>query len=363
MNRYFTLLLLAAMLFPFISSPLMAQSDFNFLVWSDECDGEGMIDTSKWFHQTLLPNGTSWYNGEIQHYTDREENAYLEDGSMVILAIKESFTDQGVTKEYTSARLNSKFAFTYGRVEVRAKLPQGVGTWPAIWMLGQNITEPGGYWAEDFGTVGWPACGEIDIMEHWGTNQNYVQSALHTPSSFGGTVNHGGKQLSDVSNTFHTYALEWSSEKMEFSVDGDVYYTYDPLVKDMSTWPFDANQYMLLNIAIQPSIDPNFTQSPMVIDYVRVYQETPPLGVDFGSQNDRIKLFPNPSSENVSVQVDPAFVGGALSMYSVDGRMVHDMKLSSATVQVDLRELQSGVYSVQVKNIGGEVELTRLVVN
>ena len=130
------------------------------------------LDSAKWHHQTVIPNGWSWFNGEVQHYTDRLENTYVSDGTPKIVAQKEQFTDQGVTKQYTSARLNSKFAFTYGRVEVRAKMPIGHGTWPAIWMLGKNITERGAYWeTQGFGTTSWPACGEIDIMEHWGRNQ------------------------------------------------------------------------------------------------------------------------------------------------------------------------------------------------
>ena len=247
---------------------------FTNLVWSDEFDGNGAVDESKWFHQTLLPNGWGWFNGELQHYTDREENSYVEDGFLHIVAKEETFTDQGVTKEYTSARLNSKFAFTYGRVEARAKMPFGIGTWPAIWMLGKNINEPGAYWqTQGFGTTAWPACGEIDILEHWGSNQNYVQSALHTPSSSGATVNHGGIMVSDVSNTFHIYAMEWTEDKIDFSVDGIIYYTYQPDPQNMSTWPFVADQFILLNVAIENSIDPAFTESDLVLDYIRVYQE------------------------------------------------------------------------------------------
>ena len=247
---------------------------FTNLVWSDEFDGNGAVDESKWFHQTLLPNGWGWFNGELQHYTDREENSYVEDGFLHIVAKEETFTDQGVTKEYTSARLNSKFAFTYGRVEARAKMPFGIGTWPAIWMLGKNINEPGAYWqTQGFGTTAWPACGEIDILEHWGSNQNYVQSALHTPSSSGATMNHGGIMASDVSNTFHIYAMEWTEDKIDFSVDGIIYYTYQPDPQNMSTWPFVADQFILLNVAIENSIDPAFTESDLVLDYIRVYQE------------------------------------------------------------------------------------------
>ncbi len=251
-------------------------SPYNNLVWSDEFDGNGPIDNSKWFHQTFIPNGWGWFNGELQHYTDREDNSYLQNGYLHIVAKDETYTDpvQGITKQYTSARLNSKFAFTYGRVEARAKLPEGVGTWPAIWMLGKNINETGAYWqTQGFGTTGWPECGEIDIMEHWGSNQNYIQSALHTPSSFGATVNHGGLMANDVSNTFHIYAMEWTSDEIIFSLDGVPYYTYSPSPQNMSTWPFIADQYILLNVAIQNSIEPSFTESEMVLDYIRVYQQ------------------------------------------------------------------------------------------
>ena len=249
-------------------------SDYNVLVWSDEFDVDGAIDGSKWFHQTQLPNGTSWYNGELQHYTDRIENSYVQNGHLYIVAKDETFTDQNVTKEYTSARLNSKFAFTYGRIEVKAKLPTGDGTWPAIWMLGKNINEPGAYWqTQGFGTTSWPDCGEIDIMEHWGTNQDFTQSALHTPSSFGNTVNHGGTMGNEVSDVFHTYAAEWTPTEIRFYYDNYHVYTYAPQPQNMSTWPFIADQYLILNIAIISSIQPSFTESPMVIDYVRIYQD------------------------------------------------------------------------------------------
>ena len=252
-----------------ITSP----NNFNYLVWSDEFKGTGAISNVNWFHQTQLPSGGSWFNGEVQHYTNRAVNSSQNGGSLNLIAKKEVFTDQGRTKQYTSARLNSKFAFKYGKVEIRAKLPTGSGTWPAIWMLGKNISEGGAYWqTQGFGTTGWPACGEIDIMEHWGSNQNFVQSAMHTPSSSGGTINHGGQSIATVSSQFHTYALEWTEEEMVFSVDDVVHYTYNPSPKDSSTWPFVADQYILLNIAIEPSIAGSFVQSTMEIDYVRVYQ-------------------------------------------------------------------------------------------
>ena len=245
------------------------------LVWSDEFEGTGAIDTDKWFHQTQLPNGENWYNGEVQHYTNRTDNSYLADGYLHIVAKRETFTDQNRTKQYTSARLNSKYAFTYGRVEIRAKLPKGKGTWPALWTLGQNITEPGGYWTSTHGRAGWPACGEIDIMEHWGFNQDVIQAALHTPSSHGDTQNKGEIRGEDVSDTFHVYAMEWTAEQIDFYYNDTLYYTYNPTTKNNETWPFTEPQYLLFNIAmggIGGEIDPTFTESEMVIDYVRVYQ-------------------------------------------------------------------------------------------
>ncbi|NNC49131.1 MAG: glycoside hydrolase family 16 protein [Flaviramulus sp.] len=247
---------------------------FDTLVWSDEFNNDGAINSEKWFHQTQLPAGGDWYGGLINHYTDRIENSYVKDGFLNIVAKKEVFKDQGEIKEYTSARLNSKFAFTYGRVEVRAKLPTGFGTWPAIWMLNKNINEPGAYWQKQgFGSTYWPVCGEVDILEHWGKKQNYIQSAVHTEASAGDdVVNLGGKVLENVSNQFHVYSVDWDEDKMVFSVDGNEYYTYQPANKDSSNWPFTNDQYLLLNIAIEQDIDSGFKESAMVVDYIRVYQ-------------------------------------------------------------------------------------------
>ena len=250
------------------------KSQFNTLIWADEFEGEGALDKKKWFLQTKLPPGGSWWGGLIQHYTNRETNAYQKDGYLHLVAKKEVYKNQGRTKQYTSARLNSKFAFTYGRVEVRAKLPEGVGTWPAIWMLNKNINEDGAYWyKKGFGKVNWPDCGEVDILEHWGENQNYVSSAVHNGSSYGDiVVNLGGRKVDNVSQEFHIYALEWTKEKMIFSIDGIEHYTYHPSKKNSKTWPYDEEYYLLLNIAILPDIDPNFEDSAMVVDYIRIYK-------------------------------------------------------------------------------------------
>jgi beta-glucanase (GH16 family) len=251
---------------------------YNDLVWSDEFDVNGAVNATNWFHQTQLPAGGSWFNGEVQHYTDELTNSFVNGGFLNIVAKKEPYTSQGFTKQYTSARLNSKFAFKYGRVDVRAKLPIQAGTWPAIWMLGKNVNEDGGFFDAAFGTTNWPACGEIDIMEHGITPSqptNYIQSALHTPSSFGNTSNIGGAIANNLGTDYHVYSMNWSPYQITFLLDGVAFYTYNPAVKTPSNWPFDLEQYLLLNIAmggIAGTIDPSYTQSSMVIDYVRVYQ-------------------------------------------------------------------------------------------
>lgn len=253
---------------------------YNDLVWSDEFSTNGAVNSSNWFHQTQIPSGGNWYNGEQQHYTNQLSNSFVDAGFLNIVAKKETFTDQGYTKQYTSARLNSKFAFLYGRIDVRAKIPVAQGTWPAIWTLGKNINEDGGFFDAVYGTTNWPACGEIDIMEYGITPSqptNYIQSALHTPSSFGNTTNVGGTIASNLGNDFHVYSMNWSPYQISFLIDNVIFYTYNPAVKNASNWPFNSEQYMLLNIAmggVAGSIPSSFTQSTMEIDYVRVYQNT-----------------------------------------------------------------------------------------
>ncbi len=232
------------------------------LLWSDEFDNPGSPDTSKWGYN-IGRGDNGWGNGESQYYTSRSDNVKVEGGFLKITAKRENY--EGT--EFTSARLltQGKFDFTYGRLEVRAKLPTGGGTWPAIWMLGSSV-----------GTLGWPASGEIDVMEHVGNNQGKVQSAVHTPSSFGNTQNYGSQNVANVSTAFHVYGLEWTTTELIFSVDGIEHYRYKPATRNSATWPFDAKQFIILNVAmgggLGGAIDPNFTQSTMEVDYVRVYQ-------------------------------------------------------------------------------------------
>ena len=239
----------------------MPTGENEVLIWSDEFETTGSPCNDNWVYD--LGNGDGgWGNKEAQYYT--RENATIEDDVLKITAKKETYRGYS----YTSARMKTqnKFSFTYGRVEVRAKLPSGGGTWPAIWMLGDAIT-----------TMGWPACGEIDIMEHTGNDQGITSSAIHNASGYGNTpyVNHA-EYVSDVSTSFHTYGIDWTKDKIDFTVDGVVHYTYNPADKTSSNWPFNKPQFIILNVAmggdLGGSIDTAFVESTLEIDYVRVYQ-------------------------------------------------------------------------------------------
>ena len=231
------------------------------LIWSDEFETSGNPCNDNWLYD--IGNGSGgWGNNESQYYT--RENAIVQDNVLKIKAKKETYRGYS----YTSSRMKTqnKFSFTYGRVEVRAKLPSGGGTWPGIWMLGDDIT-----------TVGWPGCGEIDIMEHRGNNQGVTSSAFHMAAGYGNTpFVHERDRVSDVSTNFHTYGIDWTKDKIDFTVDGFVHYTYSPANKTNSNWPFNKPQFIILNVAMGGSlggaIDPAFAESSMEIDYVRVYQ-------------------------------------------------------------------------------------------
>jgi beta-glucanase (GH16 family) len=328
-------------------------SDINFdtLVWSDEFDGNGAVDATKWHHQVIpIIGGTKWANGEIQHYTDRTDNSYQSNGSLKIVAKRENYPFNNVTKNFTSARLNSKYAFTYGKVEIRAKMPFGVGTFPALWMLGQNITETGGYWARTHGNTPWPDCGEIDIIEHWGDNQNFVQSALHNRSSFGGTINKGGRMITNASTEYHTYTLYWDANKMVFSIDDIVHYTYEPSPKNIQNWPYDAPQYLLFNVAMLPNVTGSFSESAMEIDYVRVYQASSLSTDDNTIDEKKINIFPNPVNDQLEIQFANFSEKYQGTIYDLTGKKVHTFNKNANENSIDVSFLKSGFYILNIQS-------------
>lgn len=247
---------------------------FATLVFADEFDNSGRPDDQKWHYQIIPPDNGSWHNDELQHYTDREDNSYVSDGTLKIKAIKEQYSFNGSTKAYTSARLNAKLAFTYGRIEVRAKLPSTAGTWPAIWTLGANVNETGNYFGDQYGSVGWPLCGEIDIMEQTGWDKNSTISHFHWGDLNTEVYSDTGGEtaVENASSEYHVYSMEWNSQSIKTYVDDTLVFE----LPNSNNKPYNHEHYLILNIAIGGNlggdVPANFTEDILEIDYVRIYQ-------------------------------------------------------------------------------------------
>jgi licheninase len=235
------------------------------MVWSDEFDGSGPPDSSKWTYET---GGHGWGNEELQYYTERSENARVEDGHLIIEARKEDHKGN----DYTSARLNSAASWTYGRFEIRAKLPSGRGTWPAVWMLASQ---------DQYGDQYWPDNGEIDIMEHVGYDPDVVHATVHTEAynHMQGTQRGNSIEVDRARTAFNVYAIEWTPTLIRAFVNDRPYFLFERAPgATYQRWPFDQDFHLLLNIAVGGSwggaegVDPTIWPQQMVIDYVRAYK-------------------------------------------------------------------------------------------
>lgn len=240
------------------------------LVWSDEFDGTGLPDSTKWSYNV---GNWGWGNNELQYYTEgKTENARVEDGHLIIEAHKKA---DG--KSWTSARLTTqgKASFLYGRVEFRAKVPVGRGTWAAGWMLGDDYRDE----------VSWPYCGEIDVLECVGyeiddaTGKGVNHATCHTRAYYFKQGNQIGSQIEveNMDSEFHTYAVEWYPNEIRGTLDGEHYFTYDKNA-DLLEWPFDQPQNIIVNLAIGggwgglKGVDEAFDSHQYILDYIRVYE-------------------------------------------------------------------------------------------
>ncbi len=275
MNIFNKLVLFFVFALPVVG--LQAQTTEWELVWSDEFDYNGVPDPQKWSFDTS-GNNWNWGNDEAQNYTtSKDGNAWVEDGKLVIEARKEDYywAGDGETKNYTSARLITRYKgdWLYGKIEVRAKLPRGVGIWPAIWMMPTD---------DVYG--GWPKSGEIDIMEYVGFDKGNVHANVHHTSTNPDKRSEGQgatKSVYSPYSVYHTYGLIWTEDKMEFQVNGNTYMTYKNEGKGHITWPFDQRFHLILNVAVggtwggQQGIDDTIFPQKMLVDYVRVYKAVP----------------------------------------------------------------------------------------
>ena len=265
--------ILSLVLFILSVGCVSAQQQSYHMIWQDEFDGQGHPDSSRWNYET---GGDGWGNNELQYYTERRlKNARLENGRLIIEAHKEYY--QG--NDYTSARLTTKNNgdWVHGRIEARAKLPSGTGTWPAIWML---PTE----WI--YGDGGWPDNGEIDIMEHVGYDEGIIHGTIHTHAynHMDGTDKGGTTQVPDATEAFHVYAIEWTPSEIRWYVDDQLYFTFENEGTGWREWPFDHPFHLLMNIAIGGNwggiegVDDSIFPVQMQVDYVRVYQTADQIG-------------------------------------------------------------------------------------
>ena len=244
------------------------------LSWSDEFNAPNgsTVDLSKWVPET---GGNGWGNQELEYYTARPQNAFLQDGNLVIKVLAEKYTGaDGVARDYTSARLKTlgKFSQKYGRFEARIKIPRGQGIWPAFWMLGSDIEKRG-----------WPKCGEIDIMENIGKEPALVHGTIHGPGYNGANGLGAPYSLADnqpFADDYHVYAVEWEPKAIRFYVDDHLYETRTPADLPAGTkWVYGHPFFLLLNVAVgggwpgNPDATTVFPQS-MLVDYVRVYKKS-----------------------------------------------------------------------------------------
>lgn len=255
---------------PRVPATVPADDDWE-LVWSDEFDGD-TIDTTNWTYDL---GGGGWGNGEAQYYTDRPDNARVENGMLVIELRQERFEDG----YYTSARLKTQGLreFRYGRFEARIKVPSGAGTWPAFWMLGADFDAAG-----DAPEQQWPAVGEIDVMEYVGREPDLVMGTIHGPGYSGaGGLTRWARQDHPIADDFHVFAVEWDEHGITWFYDGEPFHTVTPESVGDRDWVFDHPFFLIVNLALGGTLGGNIAldlEYPLflTVDYVRVFQR--PVG-------------------------------------------------------------------------------------
>jgi beta-glucanase (GH16 family) len=304
------------------------------LVWSDEFSGTS-VDPANWNFET---GGGGWGNNESQYYTNQPANAIVENGELQIIAKEQTL---GVY-DYTSARMITRYlhSWMYGKVEARIKLPMGQGIWPAFWMLGDNI-----------GQVGWPQCGEIDVMEHV-NNENMTHGTMHW--NYNGHQYYGGSTSHDPTE-YHVYSIEWDENNIKWFVDGVQYHNGNIANNVNNTDEFHHPFFILLNVAVGgnwPGYPDETTVFPatMYVDYVRVYQQNV-VGIEDYFSNDKPIVYPNPSKDVFHVALPENFESTLeMSLTDVMGKEVTFEKsvVSNQQLELNLSNLNAGTYLLKL---------------
>lgn len=318
--------------------PFSLSAQTYSLIWSDEFENAA-LDPAKWTYEIGQGSG-GWGNNEMQYYTASPTNVFIDTGYLHIVAKAETIGGAF----FSSARIKTQglFDFKYGKVEARLKVPNGQGLWPAFWMLGSNIT-----------TVSWPQCGEIDIMEH--INNELIVHANHHYNNFG-HVYDGGQTWADAS-IFHDYTFEWTADEMTWFLDGVEFYQTYIGPGASSKEEFHEPFFFLLNLAVggnwPGNPDPG-TPLPatMMVDYVRVYQETNALSTP---ELDLITISPNPSNESITVGMETELE--SYTILNLQGEVL----LTGTSKSINVASLSSGLYYMDVQGSDDSVSRTSFV--
>ena len=327
------------------------------LVWSDEFD-DVSINTSNWTYDI---GGNGWGNSELEYYTNRSDNAIIDTGNLLIIAKSESY----LGNSYTSARLKTQGlqSFTYGKIEARMKIPVAQGLWPAFWTLGDNISQ-----------VGWPQCGEIDILEHI-SNVTYINGTMHWADNNGAHASSGTATPWNNPSQFHVYSIEWDADSIKWFLDGKKYFGGNITNNINSTEELHLPMFIILNLAVGGGWpgNPNGTTpfpDTMFVDYVRVYELTTGIVSNGGGHiPDHFALsqnYPNPFNPTTTVSFDlpkKSFV--SLKVFDVIGREVativsKEMSAGSYSRQWNAENIPSGVYFYRLQT-GSFTETKKLV--
>jgi beta-glucanase (GH16 family) len=310
------------------------------LVWSDSFTNN-IINTNNWIFESGTGN-SGWGNNELQYYTNRLENATIQNGNLMIIAKKELYAGSN----YTSARMTTKGLreFTYGKIEARIKLPQTQGVWPAFWMLGSNIDQ-----------VNWPECGELDIMEHINTEAK-IHGTMHWNK--GGHF-YIGSNISCNASNWHTYSIEWTMDSIIWQMDNNVYYKNTIKNNVNSTAAFHKPFFLLLNMAVggnwpgSPNANSIFPDT-MFVDYVNVFQK---FALDVNDENNlqTVKIFPNPVQDFLHIETENKQLEN-LYIYNDMGVMVKNILLDKKKIThtIDISGLANGNYYYRI-NANGSV--------
>ncbi len=317
------------------------------LIWSDEFTNT-TIDMSNWSFETGTGVG-GWGNNELEYYTNRPENATISNGKLLIIARKEPFSGSN----YTSARMKTqgKKSWTYGKIEAKIKFPNGNGIWPAFWMLGDNITQ-----------VGWPQCGEIDIMEHVNSDPQ-IHGTIHWYNN--SYAYYGGDTTANLSQ-YHVYGIEWDQNGIAWFLDGNKYWEANISNNINGTNEFHAPFFILLNMAVggnwpgNPDPGTNFPDT-LFVDYVRVYQKST-IAVNSSAKQDAvITLFPDPATENITLNMDNTAEGEhEIKVFDVMGKLCFQRSIFSSGAEainlpIPLDKFNPGVFFITIRNKQGIV--------